>query len=316
MRWARILRELGHGVEIEEEYRGKPCDLLVALHARRSADSVSRFRRAHPRAPLVVALTGTDLYRDLRRSRAARKSLELATRIIVLQPKGIEEIPARLRAKGRVIFQSASAPPRRRPAPAKRLRVFDVCVLGHLRPVKDPFRTAAAARRLPDSSRIQILQVGGALSPAMARQARAEEARNPRYRWFGELPGGRARRILARSKLLVVTSKMEGGANVIMEALASGVPVISSRISGSVGILGENYPGYFPVGDTRRLRLLLSRAETDPDFYAQLRRSCERLAKLADPARERRAWAALLRELGLPASTFNRPSSSPLLPLP
>jgi putative glycosyltransferase (TIGR04348 family) len=311
MRWARILRELGHRVQIEEEYGGKPCDLLVALHARRSAASVSRFRRGDPRAPLIVALTGTDLYRDLRRSSAARRSLDLATRIILLQPKGIEGIPTRLRDKARVIFQSAAAPPHPRPAAAERSRGFDVCVLGHLRPVKDPFRAATAARLLPASSRIRVLHAGGALSPAMARRARAEEVQNPRYRWLGELPPARARRILAGSKLLVVSSKMEGGANVVMEALACGVPVISSRIAGSIGILGRDYPGFFPVGDTRRLRSLLWRAETDPGFYDRLRRSCRRVARLADPARERRAWASLLLELSFP-SGFNRRSFSPL----
>jgi putative glycosyltransferase (TIGR04348 family) len=282
-------------VVIEQEYRGATCDLLIALHARRSARSIARFRRARPSAPLVVALTGTDLYRDLRRSPAGRRSLELATRLIVLQPKGLEAIPARFRAKTRVIFQSARAP-RRRPAPAK--RHFDVCVLGHLRPVKDPFRTAAAARGLPASSRIRVVHVGGALSAAMARRARVEEARNPRYRWLGELGSGRTQKILAGSHLLVLSSKMEGGANVLMEALASRVPVLASRIAGSIGILGEGYPGYFPVGDTLRLRSLLGRAETDPGFYARLRRRCRPLARLADPAREHRAWASLLRELG------------------
>lgn len=306
MRWARILRELGHRVVVEQEYRGGRCDVLIALHARRSAASAARFRREHPEAPLVVALTGTDLYRDLRRSRAARRSLELATRLVVLQPKGIEEIPARLRPKAGVIFQSATAP-RGRPHPAK--RSFDVCILGHLRPVKDPFRTVMAARLLPMFSRIQVIHVGRAMSPAMSRRARGEAARNARYRWLGELPRFRARQVLARSRLLVLTSKMEGGANVVSEALVCGVPILSSRIPGSVGILGAGYPGYFPVGDTRRLASLLQRAETDPLFYARLDRWCRRLAPLADPVRERRAWASLLAEI-LP-STRRRSRRAP-----
>ena len=139
--------------------------------------------------------------------------------------------------------------------------------MGHLRPVKDPFRTAQAARLLPADSRIRVLHLGGALSEDMAEQARAEAADNPRYRWFGEQPRGKAQRILSRCRLLSLTSQLEGGANVISEALAVGVPVVSSRIAGSIGLLGADYPGYFPFADTRALADLLHRAETDTEFY-------------------------------------------------
>jgi glycosyltransferase involved in cell wall biosynthesis len=195
-----------------------------------------------------------------------------------------------------VIFQSAVAPAKRAaPDPD----AFETCVLGHLRPVKDPFRAAMAARLLPASSRIRVLHIGAALSEAMAERACAESARNPRYRWLGELPRGRALRALGRCRLLVLTSRMEGGANAISEALACSVPILASRISGSIGLLGENYPGYFPSGDTRALATLLRRAETDAEFYAELCACCRRLAPLVEPARERESWDDLLRELSI-----------------
>lgn len=149
LRWARILKGLGHRVIVEEEYRGRRCDLLLALHARRSFPSIERFRREHPDSPLIVALTGTDLYGDIRTDAQAQRSLEMASRLIVLQPLGIEEIPERLRDRVRVIVQSAEKP---RGVFHPRKEVFEVCVLGHLRPVKDPFRPALAARLLPGSS--------------------------------------------------------------------------------------------------------------------------------------------------------------------
>ena len=62
LRWARVMRGLGRRVAVVEEYRGERCDLLVALHALRSFPSVERYRSAHPDGPLVLALTGTDLY--------------------------------------------------------------------------------------------------------------------------------------------------------------------------------------------------------------------------------------------------------------
>jgi glycosyltransferase involved in cell wall biosynthesis len=122
-------------------------------------------------------------------------------------------------------------------------------------------------------------------------------AQDSRYRWIGEVPRWQARRILARSRLLVLSSRMEGGANVISEALVDGVPVVASRIPGSEGMLGERYPGFFPVGDTRALGRLLLRAASEPEFYNQLKRWCDRLAPLFEPARERETWKRLLREL-------------------
>jgi glycosyltransferase involved in cell wall biosynthesis len=131
----------------------------------------------------------------------------------------------------------------------------------------------------------------------MAKQARQEAAINPRYRWLGDVPHWKAMRVLARCRLLVLTSQLEGGANAISEAVAASVPVVSSRIAGSIGLLGEDYPGYFPVGDTQALFLLLERAEMDINFYETLRSWCARLKPLIDPARERQSWKEMLREL-------------------
>jgi hypothetical protein len=195
-RWAGILRELGHRVSVAQEYGGERYDALIALHARRSSKAVARFRREHPGSPLILALTGTDLYRDIRTSRRAQESLESADRLVLLQPKGIAELAPGLRGKARVIFQSVAWGPLDRPS---RSRHAEVCVVGHLRPVKDPFRAALAARLLPRSSRIRILHVGRAMDEKMAKLARAEMQENRRYQWLGELPRWRVRRIYARS---------------------------------------------------------------------------------------------------------------------
>jgi putative glycosyltransferase (TIGR04348 family) len=292
-RWARILRSQGHRVTIDQEYTGTPCDLMIALHARRSFPSIERFRHLHPTLPLIVALTGTDLYGDIHTDQHAQQSLEMATRLVTLQPKGFEELSAHLHHKTRVIYQSAT---RTKQQVTKPKTTFDVCVLGNLRPVKDPFRAAAAVQYLPASSRIRIVHVGKALSEDAAERARAESATNPRYRWLGEVPRWRALHILARSHVLVLSSTMEGGANVISEALAASVPILASRIAGSVGLLGEHYPGYFPVADTLALKRLLEHVETDTDFYHKLMAWCTRLAPLVQPAREHQAWKRLLEE--------------------
>jgi putative glycosyltransferase (TIGR04348 family) len=297
-RWARFLRELGHQIEIREEFDGSACDMLIALHARRSAQSIRGFAREYPSRPLLVALTGTDLYRDIRTSRPAQRSLDLATRLVVLQPKGVDELSPGFRAKARVILQSARPTATRSRNRHGVLRgTFRVCVLGHLRHEKDPLRTALATRLMPGKSRVHVTHLGAALDPAMGRWARAESARNPRYTWLGEVAHGRARRILARSDLMVLTSRMEGGANVLSEAVVDEVPIVASRIPSTVGILGAEYPGLYPVGDTEKLAALLSRAETDSEFYARLTKWCARLAPRLAPEAERDAWRRLVQEL-------------------
>jgi putative glycosyltransferase (TIGR04348 family) len=307
LRWARILRSLGHSISIKQKYDGQSFDLLIALHARRSHASIKRFARDHPNKPMVVALTGTDLYRDLGRSPQAQTSLDLATRIVVLQPKAVEELRANLREKTRLIYQSvdderfsatdSKARLARSRSSTSARRTFDVCVIGHLRPVKDPFRAAMASRLLPSSSRIRILHVGAAMTGREEDRARAEMRRNPRYQWLGEQPAWRVRRILKQSRLCVLSSKMEGGANALGEAIVAATPVLSSRIPGSIGILGEDYAGYFEVGDTGELARLMIHAECDPTSYAQLVAHCRQLIPLFDPAREKAAWAKLLDEL-------------------
>jgi putative glycosyltransferase (TIGR04348 family) len=294
VRWAHILRSLGHRVTIGQEYDGAPCTLCIALHARRSHPAVVQYRRLSPQGPLVVALTGTDLYRDIRTSRQAQESLELADRLVVLQAKGRTELLPRLRRKVRVIYQSAE--PTAVP-PVKNRRFFEVCVLGHLRSEKDPLRTALALCRLPADLPVRVVHAGGALDETLARRARALAAQDSRYRWIGEVPRWQARRVLARSQLLVLSSRMEGGANVISEALVDHVPVVASRIAGSEGMLGERYAGFFPAGDTDALARLLLRVVTEPRFYDRLKKWCDRLAPLFEPAREAAAWKRLLQEL-------------------
>jgi putative glycosyltransferase (TIGR04348 family) len=269
----------------------------VALHAKRSHGSVQAFRAQNPRGKVVLALTGTDLYGEIHQDPQAQRALADADLLVALQPLAKEEVPTAYHPKLRIILQSARAPAR---IPPKREDAFDVCVMGHLRPVKDPFRTALAARSLPARSKIRVVHVGAPLTAEMEARAQLEREQNRRYEWVGELPRMEALRILGRSRLLSLTSISEGGANVVAEALACRVPVVSSRIPGSIGLLGEDYPGYFQVGDTRALAELLLRAEEDAAFYADLQARCARLRRLVSPRLEKERWANLVAELLAP----------------
>ena len=293
-RWERLLRELGHRVVVQTSYSGEDFDLLISLHAMKSAAAVEAFHERFPDRPQIVALTGTDLYGDLKHDPRALRSLELADRYVVLQSRGLKRLPRELRERAAAIHQSVSRV--ERPAETSD-ETFHVCVMAHLRAVKDPFLVAAAVEKLPSESSVRVTHMGAAIEPEFGQIATEKSASNPRYRWVGELDREAALEKLAASKALVLTSRMEGGANVVSEAIAAGVPVLSTRIDGSVGLLGEDYPGYFPVGDEHALADLLRLAESDAEFYRDLTLHIDRLAPLVDPAREREDWKRLLASL-------------------
>ena len=293
VRWAQLLRALGHEPSIATEWAGQATDVMIALHARRSHDSIARYRSASATAPLVLALTGTDVYRDIRFDPDAKASMRLADRMIVLQDHALNELPEALRVRTHVVYQSAL--PLRRSKPAA--RAFEVVVIGHLREEKDPFRAALACHYLPDASRIKVLHLGRAMSGEMQAEARRLMDAEPRYHWLGEVPHWRVRRYLARARALVISSRVEGGANVASEALAGNVPILASAISGNIGMLGADYAGYYPVEDERKLGALLMRFEADPAFRRHLQAQCRRRQALISVKRERAALGSLLKDL-------------------
>jgi putative glycosyltransferase (TIGR04348 family) len=283
-------------VRVLESWSGERCDLLVALHATKSHSSAARWRAERGHAPLIVGCGGTDLYVDLPAgAREVSASLELADRVVVLQPRAIEMLPGGVRHRARAILQSARPPAGASPWQAG--QPPHALVLAHLRAVKDPFLAAEAARLLPEDSSVVVEHAGAALSPAGERRAREEALATPRWRWLGVLPHAVALRTLARSWVLLVTSRSEGGANVVAEAIVCGVPVLSTRIDGSLGQLGDGYPGYFPIGDAPALARLLRRCEREPGFRAELAAACASLVPRFAPEAEREAWRALLTEV-------------------
>ena len=292
-RWASMLRGAGHRVGVSLAWEGERCDALIALHARRSHASIVKFREGGSGAPLIVVLTGTDLYRDLPDSAEARRSLELADRLIVLQEAALLELSAPLRKKARVVYQSSDCALRHTP-PQKRFRLV---VVGHLRAEKDPLRAVLALACLSERENIEVVHIGGALEPALGDEARSWMMREPRYRWLGSLPHARALAWIARSHALVVSSVMEGGANVIAEAARIGTPVLASRVSGNLGMLGRRYPGYYALYDHAGLAKLIGRAADDGNFYRGLKLALRARRALFSPAAERSALLQVVRSL-------------------
>lgn len=291
-RWRRFLRH-DYRVMVVDQWRGERCDVLIALHARRSAESIAAFRSAHPEGGLAVVLTGTDLYRDLPDNLDAQRSLTLADRLVVLQDMAVQALPTPVRAKTTVIFQSAPRLKRGQ----RRSRTFDIAVVGHLRDEKDPLTVMRVAGMLPPSSNVRVLHAGAARDERYAMAARRAETNTPRYRWLGELTRPRARQLMRHAALLLHPSKMEGGSQAVLEAIRSGTPVLVSDADGNLGLVGSRYPGIFHVGDARRIVELIQRAAGDRTFLRRLASACRARAWLFDPKVERAAVRDLVAQL-------------------
>ena len=258
---------------------------MIALHARRSAVALRQFHDGMPAIPRILVLTGTDLYRDIHYDAEAKYSLQIASHLVLLQPAGLAELPLSMIEKTSVIFQSAKTltPCKRSPTPRK---YFSVMMIGHLRAEKDPVTYLTACTLLRHTP-IQFTHIGNALEVSMAEHIAATTTNTPRYRWLGNLSHAITRQRLKRCDVMVITSVMEGGANVIIEAVTSGVPVIASDIAGNRGMLGDDYLGYFPVGDAAALAAMIQRAANDKMFLARLRQQCDDRRALFSPERER-----------------------------
>jgi putative glycosyltransferase (TIGR04348 family) len=284
-RWAQMLAS-GYRVRLTDRW---PMDgplgdeaLMIALHARRSAPAMVAWRAAQPQRPLLLVLTGTDLYRDIVDDTTAQASLASADALVVLNNLGPQQLPLQYRAKCHVLLQSCS---QRRTLP-KTGRHLRALMVGHLRDEKDPLTYLRAAERLAHRADLHFDHIGAALAPTLGAAAQTLAARQPNYRWLGALPHAAVRRQIQQAHVLVHASRMEGGAHVVIEALRSGTPVIASRIDGNLGLLGSDHDATFAVGDDATLAALLLRSRDDPDMLPDLMRQGDLRAPLFAPEAE------------------------------
>ena len=294
-RWAQMLAR-HYRVRVVSEWTGAELadhgdQLMIALHARRSAASVAAWHAQRPGQPLVLVLTGTDLYRDINHDAQAQRSLELAQQLVVLNERGLHSLPAEHRSKGVVCLQST---PARQPVVDKTGRHLRALMVGHLRDEKSPQTYFAAVRLLAGRSDILLDHIGDGLDPLLADEARSLMAMQPRYRWLGGLPHAVTRTRIQAAHLLVHASRMEGGAHVVTEAITSGTPVLASRIDGNLGLLGSDYSGVFDWGDGPALAALLQRCRDDAAMLPALQQQCEQRAPLFEPTREKQTLLGLL----------------------
>ena len=301
-RWAEFLRRSGHQTQIGSHPSdfGGEFDLLIALHATHSADAIASFRNTYPQRDVILCLTGTDIYLDLNGHRGAEaakqasESIARSNRFVVLEPECLRQLPAETRRKSTVILQSAV--PCKAAAPHNHVddEKLEICVIGHLRDEKDPFLAARAALLLPTESRIQIIHLGAALNDQMRRQAEKAMQSCARYRWIGGQSHAETQSRLAASQAMILSSKTEGAPSVVSEAIVNGIPILATRIPASIGLLGNDYPGLFTVGDAKGLRQLMTRLENESSFAQSLKDAIDKLAPKFAPEVERNALNDLI----------------------
>ncbi len=296
-RWQRLLQS-AHQVRMVQHWPdgllSNTDAVMLALHARKSAPSVAAWAQAHPGLGLAVVLTGTDLYKDILSDASAQASLQLAQRLVVLQECAPLALPAALRSRAQVIFQSTST----RKALLKTSRCLRAVMVGHLREEKSPQTLLEAAHALAPDEGIFIDHIGQAMTPHWQAQAQSTAQACPHYRWWGAQPHAATRQRIQRSHVLVHTSRMEGGAHVVMEAVCSGTPVLASRVPGNIGMLGADYLGYFDWSDTEGLVTLLRRCRNPHDpLLAQLQVQCALRAPLFAVQSEQTNLVQLIQRL-------------------
>lgn len=301
-RWRHFLGPLGR-VRVVSSWPDDDSasdDVMLALHARRSAEAIRAWHENRGCRGLGVVMTGTDLHHDIHVSKDAQDSLTRAAGIVVLHERGIACLPEAIRPKARVILQSAASRAQR----IKTNHHLTAVVVGHLRAEKSPETIFALARRIHDTAGIRLIHIGRALDPSLARCADDTMQACPSYRWRGAIPHKNVRDAIQRAHLLIHPSRMEGGANAVIEAITSGTPVLASAVDGNIGLLGEDYPGYFPWGDAEMLARLILRIRQeqmgDNTLLRRLLLATAKRATLFQPEREAhqvRRWVSDLLDV-------------------
>ncbi|MFH0824060.1 MAG: glycosyltransferase [Pseudomonadota bacterium] len=89
--------------------------------------------------------------------------------------------------------------------------------------------------------------------------------------WHGTLPPRDVARLMREADIFCLPSYMEGKPNVVREAMASGLPVVASRVGGVPEMTSEGETAIiFDAGDVEALRNALVRLVSDPDLRRKI----------------------------------------------
>ncbi|MDP4576935.1 MAG: glycosyltransferase, partial [Burkholderiaceae bacterium] len=146
---------------------------------------------------------------------------------------------------------------------------------------------------------IHLRHLGGVLDAALDDQLRSRvELHDLPIQRDGQVSHDTVESAMQSADLLIAPSRLEGGALVLAEAVAVGLPVVASRIPGHIGILGEDHPGWFPQGDAQALAARIGAWIASPRDRAALQAAGETVRyRLTDGAAEAASLVRLLRDI-------------------
>lgn len=293
-RLVSLLGNLGcSAVAVDDSASVGTPDVLIALHATRSLSVSREYKSQRLDGQLWVYLTGTDVYAADQSSADLAEALGMADVIMVSQSAIVQSLAEEFRDKCAVIPASVFLPELPQVIDSSSSDSTKFGFVGHLREVKNPF-LMNRAMQLCDGD-LTAVTMGAELEPGFQEQVEEWQQRDPRFRYLGNVPHAEALARLSQLDYSINSSFSEGGANAVAESIVLGIPVLASRIEGNLGLLGEEYVGYYEGDNARSLADLMARVMQDQSFARELRQQTEGLAEYFAPRREQEALAQLLQ---------------------
>ena len=294
LRMKNLLAEGGLSVAIHE--RGdSPIEAkcLIALNARKSAAEIFAFQERQSASVVVALLTGTDVNHPEMEDPCSDtiKALHQSDVIVSLHGGFSHRIPDELLGKTTVIYPSVRIPDTVRHFPTSER---EVVIAGNFRDEKNPnLLIQAVGELVGESITFHAYGDGGSYQELLEKTA-------DDYDDF-KLHGVQDHEVLLTkmqsASVLLNTSIEEGGANAICEAVAIGLPVVASKIDGNIGMLGQDYAGFFTSGDVGELAKLLRRIFAEKELYELLKQQVSKRAELFSYEREAAEWVALVQKI-------------------
>ena len=291
-----LLHEAGLDSEVVSDGSSfADADVLIALHARKSAHFIDAFLHANPEGKVLLYLTGTDLYSDIPKGCViSDNSMKQADALVVSQEASFHSVPEKYQSKISVIYTSIQLPKHELYASDNGVSIFS-CI-GHLRAVKQPFMAVNALQLLDDEVQLKLL--GDVVDEGLDKVAQDWQDKDHRFQWLGSLPHADTMQWMKNSLVTLNTSVMEGGANSVGESIVLGVPVLASRIEGNIGMLGADYDGYFsaePADGVQELADLMQRVLHDKAFLKHLQRQAQERSTKFTRENEKLGWMNLIK---------------------
>ena len=154
-------------------------------------------------------------------------------------------------------------------------QTFVLGAVGRLNPQKNIGLLLQIAARLPKACDWKLVIIGdGPERPKLLRQSR-ELGVADRVSWMGARPDMAA--WYACMDLFVHTADFEGMPNAVMEAMASGLPVVASAVDGTQDLIVDGRNGHLvPAGDVNGFVQRIDQLMSDPELTKQMGESARR----------------------------------------